>query len=70
MNYSKIGIVVADGDEYISLRDKVEAGEFESLEILRREAHKYVIKSEKGEIEVISILLLPIKYPLSAEINQ
>lgn len=56
MNYSKIGIVVADGDEYKSLRNKVEAGEFESLEILKREAHRFVVSSEKGEIEVISIL--------------
>ena len=56
MKYEKIGIVVADTDEYKSLREKVEKGSFESLEILRREAHKYSIETEKGSIEVISIL--------------
>ena len=56
MNFEKIGIVVADGDEYKSLRAAVEQGEYESLEILRREAHKFEIKTEKGSIEVISIL--------------
>lgn len=56
MNVEKIGIVVADGDEYKSLRDKVEQGEFEKLEILKREAHKFEVRTEKGSIEVISIL--------------
>ncbi len=56
MNYNKIGIVVADTDEYKSLRERVEQGSFESLEILNREAHKYLISTDKGDIEVISIL--------------
>lgn len=56
MNFSKIGIVVADGDEYKSLRSNVLQGEFERLEILKREAHKYLISTEKGNVEVISIL--------------
>ncbi len=56
MKYEKIGIVVADTDEYKSLREKVEKYSYESLEILRREAHKYSIETEKGSIEVISIL--------------
>ena len=56
MEFEKIGIVVADGDEYKALRNKVEQGEYEKLEILRREAHKFEIKTEKGAIEVISIL--------------
>lgn len=56
MNCEKIGIVVADGDEYKSLRNKVTKGEYEELEILKREAHKFEIKTEKGAIEVISIL--------------
>lgn len=56
MEFEKIGIVVADGDEYNALRNKVEAGDFEKLEILKREAHKFEIKTEKGAVEVISIL--------------
>ncbi len=56
MNYNKIGIVVADGDEYKSLRADVELGDYEKLEILKREAHKYLISTEKGNVEVISIL--------------
>lgn len=56
MNVEKIGIVVADGDEYKALRNKVTKGDYEELEILKREAHKFEIKTEKGAIEVISIL--------------
>lgn len=56
MDFEKIGIVVADGDEYKSLRARVELGDFEKLEILKREAHKYSIETEKGSVEVISIL--------------
>ncbi len=56
MNFEKIGIVVADGDEYKSLRSRVEAGDCEKLEILKREAHKYQIETENGSVEVISIL--------------
>ena len=56
MNFEKIGIVVADGDEYKALRNKVEAGDFEKLEILKREAHKFEIHTENGTVEVIAIL--------------
>ena len=56
MEFEKIGIVVADGDEYKALRNKVTNGEFEELEILKREAHKFEIRTEKGSVEVISIL--------------
>ncbi|MBQ3547312.1 MAG: 5'-methylthioadenosine/S-adenosylhomocysteine nucleosidase [Clostridia bacterium] len=56
MNFEKIGIVVADGDEYKSLRSAVEQGGYERLEILKREAHKFEIETEKGAVEVISIL--------------
>ncbi len=56
MNFEKIGIVVADGDEYKALRNKVEAGDFEKLEVLKREAHKFEIHTENGAVEVISIL--------------
>ena len=56
MEFEKIGIVVADGDEYKAVRNKVTNGEFEELEILKREAHKFEIRTEKGSVEVISIL--------------
>lgn len=56
MVIEKIGIVVADGYEYKSLKQAVEQGEYESLEILKRQAHKFEIRTEKGSIEVISIL--------------
>ena len=56
MNFSKIGIVVADGDEYKSLRAAVVQEDHAELEILKREAHKYLISTEKGNVEVISIL--------------
>ena len=56
MDYNKIGIVVADTDEYKALREKVEQGDFERLEILNREAHKYWVLTDNGDIEVISIL--------------
>ena len=56
MDYNKIGIVVADMDEYKALREKVEQGDFERLEILNREAYKYWVSTDKGDIEVISIL--------------
>ncbi|MBE6779586.1 MAG: 5'-methylthioadenosine/S-adenosylhomocysteine nucleosidase [Ruminococcaceae bacterium] len=56
MNCNKIGIVVADTDEYKALRERVEQGDFERLEILNREAHKYLVSTENGSMEVISIL--------------
>lgn len=56
MNFNKIGIVVADTDEYKSLRERAEQGSFERLEILNREAHKYLISTDKGNVEVISML--------------
>ncbi len=56
MNCNKIGIVVADTDEYKALRERVEQGDFERLEILNREAHKYLVSNENGSMEVISIL--------------
>lgn len=56
MEFEKIGIVVADGDEYKALRNKLTRGEFEELEILKREAHKFEIKTDRGPVEVISIL--------------
>ena len=56
MNYKKIGIVVADEDEYKPLAEKVEQGFFEKYEILKRTVHKYEIKCEKSSCEVVSIL--------------
>lgn len=52
----KIGIVIADGDEYKPLSDLVEKGEYSSYSFLGRTGHKFSIRTEKGVAEVISIL--------------
>jgi len=56
MKEFKIGIVVADTDEYKPLADIVEKGEFEVYPFLGRTAHKFKIASENASAEVISIL--------------
>ena len=56
MDKIKIGIVVADVDEYNPLADFIEKGEFKSYSFLGRIGHKFSVKTEKGEAEVISIL--------------
>lgn len=56
MNYKKIGVIVADADEYKPLAEKVEKGFFEKYEVLKRTVHKYKVKSEKSSCEVVSIL--------------
>lgn len=48
----KIGIVVADSDEYKPLTEYIEKGEFEHYDFLGRLAHKFKI----GNSDVISIL--------------
>ena len=52
----KIGIVVADNDEYKPLADLIEKGEYEKYDFLGRTGHKFFVKTENGEAEVISIL--------------
>lgn len=56
MNNLKIGIVVADSDEYKPLTKFVEMGEYSSYNFLGRIGHKFFVKTEKAEAEVISIL--------------
>ena len=56
MNNLKIGIVVADADEYRTLEERIEKGEFSSYEFLGRKGHEFKVKTEKGEAEVVSIL--------------
>lgn len=56
MNNLKIGIVVADTEEYKPLADFVENGQYENYDFLGRVAHKFYISTENGTAEVISIL--------------
>lgn len=56
MNKFKIGIVVADNDEYKPLSDFIEKGEYSPYPFLGRLGHKFNIKTEYGQAEVISIL--------------
>ena len=52
----KIGIVVADADEYRPLGEYIEKGEFTPYSFLGRKGHKFNIKTENGTAEVVSIL--------------
>lgn len=56
MNNLKIGIVVADVDEYKPLCEEIEKSNFEPYNFLGRKGHKFVIKTENGSAQVISIL--------------
>ncbi len=56
MKSIKIGIVVADNDEYKPLADCAERGVYEPYRILNRVGHKFSVSSENGEAEVISVL--------------
>ncbi len=56
MNNLKIGIVVADSDEYKPLADVIEKGEFEFYNFLGRKGHEFEIVAENGTAQVISIL--------------
>ena len=51
----KIGIVVADNDEYKPLADLIEKGEYSDYSFLGRQGHKFNIKTENASTEVISI---------------
>lgn len=55
-NKLKIGIIVADIDEYKPLKSFIEKNKFEEYSFLGREGHKFNIKTEKGEAEVLSLL--------------
>lgn len=56
MNELKIGIVVADDEEYKPLATTIEKGQYESYNFLGRRGHKFFITTEKGRAEVYSIL--------------
>ncbi len=56
MKEIKIGIVVADTDEYAPFEQTIEKDKFETYSFLGRKAHKFEIQTEKGKAEVISIL--------------
>ena len=47
MNNLKIGIVVADIDEYKPFAEFIEKGEYEKYSVLNREGHKFNIKTQK-----------------------
>lgn len=51
----KIGIVVADFDEYKPLGEAIEKDDFEGYTFLGRKGHKFFIKTEKGIAQVISL---------------
>ena len=56
MKNIKIGIVVADCDEYKPLANIIEEGEYADYSFLGRTGHKFTINTENGKAEVISIL--------------
>ncbi len=56
MENLKIGIVVADNDEYKPLADYIEKGEFTHYNFLGRTGHKFIINSENNRVEVVSVL--------------
>ncbi len=55
MNNLKIGIVVADGDEYAPLAREIENHDYEEYNLLTRKGHKFTVSGEKDSAEVISI---------------
>lgn len=56
MDTLKIGIVVADDDEYKPLADIIEKGNYENYDFLKRKGHRFFIETEIGRAEVVSIL--------------
>lgn len=56
MNNLKIGIVVADVDEYKSLEEYISARDSKEYNFLSRKGHTFNIKTENGSASVISIL--------------
>ena len=56
MNNLKIGIVVADDDEYKTLKSYIEKGDFENHSFLGRMGHKFDVVTECGTANVVSIL--------------
>lgn len=55
MNDIKIGLIVADGDEYAPLQREIEKGEFSVYSFLNRPAHNFCVKGLRGSAEVVAI---------------
>ena len=52
----KIGIIVADNDEYKPLTELIESGEYSDYSFLGRSGHRFYVNTENGKAEVISLL--------------
>ena len=52
----KIGIVVADVEEYEPFAARVEKGEYEEYSFLGRKGHKFTVTTQNGKAAVISML--------------
>ena len=52
----KIGIVVADVEEYEPFAARIEKGEYEKYSFLGRKGHKFTVTTGMGRAEVISVL--------------
>ncbi len=56
MERLKIGIIVADVDEYQPFAKEIEKGEFSYYSVLKRTGHKFIINNGEKSAEVFSIL--------------
>ncbi len=56
MNNIKVGIIVADYDEYKPLKEQIEAGEYLPYSFLGREGHSFKIVKNSKTAQVVSIL--------------
>lgn len=56
MSEFKIGIIVADVDEYVPLAKRIESGEYEEYSYLSRKGHKFEVSTQNGKATVISVL--------------
>ncbi len=56
MENLKIGIIVADVDEYKPFEETIKSGKFEKIEILKRKGHKFFVKNGDKKAEIISVL--------------
>lgn len=52
----KIGIIVADTDEYKPFAEQIEKGEYEEFTFLKRKGHRFSVNKKNGADEVISVL--------------
>lgn len=56
MKQKKIGIIVADFDEYKPLAEFIEKGEYSKYFFLGRIGHKFILKTQNSQAEIVSIL--------------